>query len=419
MLSLILSSFLSISFAEENPNTPTTNISYHLNMRSELRDGVWNVQQGVHLISQTDWKKMSIHIDFMDARVWGSEITYFVNKDTLANLYAGYAQFNLTDAQYLRVGKQEFVMNNGRFLWDGRWPIYGRSMDGLVYHGEQGKNNWNLSGFIWKNPAQYQTTCTETSDTSTDCVDFTPKTINSNGDLLFTANAHIETASAKIEPYLLHLRQNPIATDLKRERRVWSPGLRVYGSQNKFYYDLEGVYQFGQASAYIAHQAWMGTAKLGVKLDNLDLALYYEENSGDGDPDDKVDNNMEAFIGKFHGLRGFADQVGGINSRDMSIQGVAKVNDKNDFIFQAHQFQLSKPTGSWYSFNSAYVGTASADNTNANLGSELDVVLQYKPVPGAKLQFGHSIFTPQGAGADIKGSDKVLNFSYIWLVVKK
>ena len=76
------------------------------------------------------------------------------------------------------------------------------------------------------------------------------------------------------------------------------------------------MYQFGQSTEDIEHQAWKGVVEFDFATGPLGIKLHFEENSGDGDATDDVDNNFEAFFPNNHGYRGWADKIGGINSQD-------------------------------------------------------------------------------------------------------
>jgi hypothetical protein len=141
-------------------------------------------------------------------------------------------------------------------------------------------------------------------------------------------------------------------------------------------------------------------------------------NSGDGDTTDGVDNNFEGFIGRFHGLRGWSDQVGATNLRDYSVRLQIPLRENLLSKIEGHQFQMDNPTGNLYTFNGEVIGTANASNTERNLGKELDLLLVHKIHDGVSMKWGHSIFMPEGAKQDFAGSDPI-HFSYLWMTVQQ
>ena len=100
----------------------------------------WRQQQRVHLRTSVKWDNAEAYIDFMDARIWGSEINYKTNKDTLANLYQGYVRFpvfTLGGVKHtVQIGRQEFVLNDQRHFAPGFWALGGRSFDAAVLKGK-------------------------------------------------------------------------------------------------------------------------------------------------------------------------------------------------------------------------------------------------------------------------------------------
>ena len=218
-----------------------------------------------------------------------------------------------------------------------------------------------------------------------------------------------------VKPYFIHQRSNP---EVDVYRRIYSPGVLMTGQSDSIFYRAEGVYQFGQESDDEAHAAWMGVGELGYKKDRFKLSAYGEINSGDGNPNDDVNNNFEGFIGRYHGLRGWSDQVGATNLRDYSLKLQVPLKDNLVSKIEGHQFQMDQSTGNLYTFNGEIYGTAPSTNTDRNLGKELDLLLVHKPYEGITMKWGHSIFLPEGAKQEFSG-DKPIHFSYLWMTVKQ
>ena len=85
MIPLIFLSILGTSSAE------TINDNLDVGLRGSWQskrfdDGSWLIQQGLHLKSTWKWDGVTAHVDLLDARVWGSEISYKTTKDALTTL---------------------------------------------------------------------------------------------------------------------------------------------------------------------------------------------------------------------------------------------------------------------------------------------------------------------------------------------
>ena len=63
------------------PINDTTDAGFEATGKQEINDGSWLVQQG-HVQTTWKWEGVTAHVDLLDARVWGSEVSYKTNKDT-------------------------------------------------------------------------------------------------------------------------------------------------------------------------------------------------------------------------------------------------------------------------------------------------------------------------------------------------
>ena len=220
MLSLFFMSILGTSNAE------TINENLDVGLRGNWQskrfdDGSWLVQQGIHLKSKWKWDGATAHIELLDARVWGSEVSYKTNKDTLTTLYAGNVEIPLGTFMgskfSTKIGRQTIQMNDQRYLANGAWALGGRTFDAAIVKSKWDSGFWH-GGLIQLNEGG---TYTPTDCVTEDC------TVQSNGDLLWNRNAEQQWKNLTQKPYYLHLRQNPNESDFEKERRLHSPGLKL------------------------------------------------------------------------------------------------------------------------------------------------------------------------------------------------
>jgi hypothetical protein len=205
-----------------------------------------------------------------------------------------------------------------------------------------------------------------------------------------------------------------------RERRIYSPGLLLFGSlSDSLQFLLEGVYQVGQASEDIDHQAWKGVVEFDFSTGPFGVKLHFEENSGDGDSTDSVDNNFDAFYPNNHGYRGWADKIGGVNSQDTFLELRYRLSDQFKIKAQAHHFALSNPKGPWYNFNgSSIIGTPGSGNTTAGIGEEIDISLEWSLRKGESIRLTQAHFIPTGIGKEITAGDPSF-ITYVWFLINK
>ena len=100
-------------------------------------------------------------------------------------------------------------------------------------------------------------------------------------------------------------------------------------------------------------------------------------------------------FGMGHKYRGFGDFVGFSNIRDMSGHFRISPNPKLGILLQYHYFRLSNPQGNWFLLNGTPREAANVDNSDSNLGHEVDVSLTVRPRKGMRFQLTHAAFVPR------------------------
>ena len=415
----MLFSLMLSAFAEEPAHTPQLHVALRPQVwtnpdyDSSTADGIWSMKQLVRMGFTAETRALTLHTQIQDYRMWGQEASPFLNKDVLQTMHQGYAQIAFTPTSWIRIGRQEYQLNDGRILWNGPWTLFDRSYDAARFY-SKGKNwEYNLVGGVFRSAQNYQTICDETV---TDCADFAPEIIKSQGDIFLTTNFNFTPSdSFQINPYFFGYHQDASAADLNQDRRVYSFGAYLKGEQNKnIFYSAEATYQFGQDSEDVEHSAWMAVAELGYKKAGKKISVFYEELSGDGDATDATQNDFDSFQGSRHLYRGLADVIGTKNSRDYGLK--TKVDLPKDLIFivDFHHLELSNPEGYWYAVSNQAIGGGKAGNTNSVLGNEVDIRLDYKPNKSMNIQLTEGIFVPSGYGAEITEGDLSMT-TYLWM----
>ena len=385
-------------------------IRFNPDFDSSTDDSTWKSLQTIRLETKKTWDHLIIKASFQDVRNWGQEPAPVLNSDAFTGVYEGYVQLGAKDNRsfWVRAGRQEYNLHDGMLMWNRPWNPYGITFNGVRGHYESGAFGIHTAAFVLNGAGKYETTCT-----ADDCADFVPETISSNGDFLYIVDVtYGVNAKLTLLPYFLILQQGATASDANRDRKIFSPGLRMQGRLSPdLSYISEGTFQFGNHNDR-SHQAWRASTSFAYTWESMKFRLFYEERSGDGDATDDLSNDFEPFFSAGHRFRGFGDYVGSTNIRDigMSVQGTHSrhFNAKVDY----HLFQLSNPNGSWYALGNASRGIGSGDD--ANLGHELDIVLNWRPVPVCSLIFGHVFFLPTGEGSRIEGGDLSMA-TYLWM----
>lgn len=436
MLSAIL--LTAIASAEDEGNL---DVGYRIALRPELyanpdhnpateNDSLFQTYQSVRLIVDSTWTNVKMRAAFQDVRLWGTEQTQAVSRDALAGLFEGYFELG-NDELFLRAGRQMVSMHSEFLFAKANWNPYGRAFDGVTLHAQKGKKlSANARLLVWNTGSTFQSSCEDDPETIDldECEGFEPESLNSYGDFVTIIDGEVKVNDAFVaQPFIIILDQNRTASEIERDRMVYSPGLRLIGSPTKeFSYELQGIFQTGRASTDVTHEAWSVAAQTDYKTEKWGTFARYENNSGDGDATDDVDNNFEAFLGARHKFRGWADRIGGVNSQIITLGTNYRPIDLVNVILNYHNLRLSNPNGLWYDFRLDVIGVPNTNNTDTNLGNEIDALINLKAAKGVSFKFGHSVFIPDGAGADIVAETMTTNdtqqpyhFSYLWIVAER
>lgn len=374
-------------------------------------DSSWITQQNIRLVVQGKWDGIIVKGSFQDARLWGSESTPATSSSLRTSLHEGYVQMGTPDNRsfYVRAGRQEYKMYDGMMMFHRGWNLFNLAFHGVRAHYEQEFASVDAAVFTLNGAQQFTTTCESVDD----C---TPEDVHTLGDFMVLAHSDLNLhRKLHVQPYYLSMHQGPNEENPNRDRNIFSPGLRLKGKLNpSFGYILDHTQQFG-VDGENDHRAWRVQATLKYTWDIFDTQLHFEERSGDGDTADDVLNNFEPFFGAGHKFRGFGDYIGLTNIRDISGRFKVSPSQHLSVLLDYHYFQLSNPTGSWFTLGGTR-GIGSGDD--AALGQEVDLVVQVYPYKKTSIKIGHALFVPMGEGRTLAGEDWSSS-TYVWMHVKR
>ena len=377
-------------------------------------DHTWSIQNTIRAQLSLTKGFLSLYTSIQDVREWGAETNSVLNTNPSLSLYEGYAQFNLQNTKnWIRLGRQEFFLNDGRLFWHAPWNMAGKTFNGLRLHTQGDIWSYDLLGLMVQAPHIYTTSC---DPETRDCTDFTPETINSNGDLVFLSDVDVIIHPAlTINPFALALLQGPNTNNTARNRKIYNTGIMLKGKPAPIIsYLFHGIYQFGSESPTISHSAWNLATNITLHSHAHSLRIFWEESSGDANPNDDVQHDFDIIYASKLRFRGWGGMVGITNTRDIGLELKMATHKSTTVLATYHNFQMNNPAGNWYNINGKPYGTPNTHNTDAQLGQEIDLRINYKPQPHTLLQFGAVYFQPQGHGAELTAGDPAFT-SYLWL----
>ncbi len=218
-----------------------------------------------------------------------------------------------------------------------------------------------------------------------------------------------------VDVYFLGLdRDDPIAFNgTVGEEERYTIGGRVFGKLHDFDYDVESAYQFGQVGAGDV-SAWMFASEGGYTFKPVPLVprfwLGFDYASGDDSAGGDVGTFNQLFpLG--HAYLGYIDIVGRQNIIDLHPGASIKAaKDRITLKAEGHFFWRAEEADALYNAGGGVVRKG-APGTSKQVGSEVDLVANYRFNQHFDMEFGYSHFFP-GDFIRQTGPDDETDFFY-------
>tara|TARA_R110002049_G_scaffold4601_5_gene32330 strand:- start:464492 stop:466204 length:1713 start_codon:yes stop_codon:yes gene_type:complete len=298
------------------------------------------------------------------------------NRGEMQNLFL---DTRLTDADTLRLGRQELLLGNQRLVSPLDWANTRRTFQGarLIHAGK----DWTVDSFFL-NPVNRNAANEDKIDDANEDVQF------------FGAYASRKANVGTVDAYYLGL-NNDIA-----DFDYHTLGSRVAGSNDRFLYEIEGGVQFGSNSpGFGDHSAGFFTGGLGKKLSlcccgeqwNPTVWFWYDWASGGDDvPGNRGDDGFDHLFPLAHKYLGFMDLFGRRNINDVNFQFITPVlGDKVKLLVWYHHFFLDQATTPYSVGMNPFSAAAAGDR---ELGQEIDVLFSIALNPRNSALIGYSHF---------------------------
>ena len=350
----------------------------------------------------------SVKITLQDSRQWGIETgsqdsgpsltdNHSSNFTDLHESYVNVA--NLFDTPLsLRVGRQEFNYGDQRLIGPFGWNNNGRSFDAAKLTFSSDAADVDLFGS--KINEGIDSALPNGAGGSDDDQDFygihaTVKSIPNN-----TINVYALLLRDGTTSQIITNNTGVIAGITSQD--LYTIGARLAGNVSGLDYTLEVPFQTGSMDSTVTDydiSAWAFAAKAGYKLPTamkIRVGAEFDWASGD---DDSTDGDIETFSNLFptnHGHYGFMDQQAWRNMMAWSVNAGIDVTEQLNLYAAYWSFSLAEDEDAWYgagNWNHApgSFRAASSSNTEDQVGSEIDVVANYKynSALAAQLGYGH------------------------------
>jgi hypothetical protein len=357
-----------------------------LRPRPDSVDALYFVSQRTRLKFDFAKEKYQLRLSIQDIRFWGSGDVYsstgVFGYTSGLDIQEAWFRLNLCEYSSLTIGRQVLKLDDQRLIAGRNWNQYGISYDALNY--TLAKNKWTFNAVISYN------TNTSLNDGRL------PKDEEffSTGNLMKSFNyLHLNRkfndhfqASAVILGAAYQATNNTSLLYMTGTYGLWT-------KYAKGIFDLsaELYYQNGKAQSSKDVSSYMASIHPGVKAGVFRIGVGADYFSGDNAENDdygekeKTFNQMYGAVFKFYGYMNYYSFMKASTANgglvDLYPNIIVKFNKKHDLLVMFHKFYLANPV----LLNEMVVD-------DQDLGSELDLMYTYKPMPELKVQAGFSYY---------------------------
>lgn len=310
--------------------------------------------------------KFRFGVEFMDSRALNADSGSAVNNTQANNadfvqgylawadqnlFYSGIGAEVIAGRQTLNFGSRRLVARNAfRNTVNNFTGVRVRLLD---------YENWQFNGFVSMPVIRYPTGATDILDETHEFDEEDTHTWFSGGflelyDLAWGINGEV---------YLYHLDEGDSIRNQTRNRRYFTPGVRLYSKPKKSQFDfqLESIGQLGTVRSNTAatnatdlnHAAWFQHLDFGYTLDMPwapHLGFEYDYASGDNNPNDNQDQRFDTLYGVRRGEFGPTGIYGPFARSNINTPGYRiKLSPRSDvkLEFGHRAYWLASAKDSW------------------------------------------------------------------------
>ncbi|MGH7491414.1 MAG: alginate export family protein [bacterium] len=328
-------------------------------------------------------------LQIQDARLWGEEgsTNRALNNTDLHQAYFDVEKL-FGKSLVLRVGRQQLAFGNERLVGKYDWDQAGRAFDAArLTWGEAGQK---IDFWLAQNRNKNATG------------------INSNQEFMgayFATQRLYKTTAEVYAMAVLDDRDFPIGSTTGKSLFLIATGARLAGKlHERWHYDLEGVYQFGdhgdlkvQAFGMAVEGRWLVARRYAPTV-----SVSYVFGSGDSNPFDEKLGTLSALFPSIHEHLGAMDYVSWSNIA--ATVAAFELRPARGLALQSqwHYFQLAHGNDAWYGaqgFNfdrRSEIFLPALPGESIVLGSEIDLSCSYTVRERIQLYCGLSRFFPGG-----------------------
>ncbi|MEI7980216.1 MAG: alginate export family protein [Bacteroidota bacterium] len=442
-------------------------ISGEFKMRGEYRDGYLSLRDSSKTPYATilgrarlafDYKneKIATRFSLNDAWVFGqnSFSSDTITRNTV-NIFEAWFQYSFTKSFGLKAGRTEIAYDDERLFGLSNWTMWGTTHDALIAQFDQKKrgywghigfsvnniapptnpylnsynvrNNYKYLGYLYGNFKLFDNKLTLTYLEIIDVFQKNPVTttkLKTTYDTLFIRNQNDSIIGTTLLPVVTKTTTTEDFPDILYARGTF--GASACLELNKWSFFVNGYYQYGhirdgrQLSSYF-YALWASFQP----VKQLKLQVGWEQLSGNNYSDTsgmrtKV-KGFSTLYGTSHRAYGYMDLFSTIVKDNLSVglndlygRATAYFNDK--MSLEATYRWFSIPYG-FLSVTNPKKGQLPYTSVKTNLGSEIDLMYVYKPIPNLELNAAYCFFLPTATMETLNkveaGKSKFAQYAYI------
>ena len=401
-----------IGFLCTNYVTAQFTVNAELRTRGEYRHGykilftdnmdpAFFVAQRTRLNTQYQNDKLKIFLSLQDVRTWGDVAQLNVaDKNGLA-IHQAYAELKLSSAMALKLGRQEIVYDDARFMGNVDWTTQGRSHDALLFKYAANGSKFELGvAYNQENEA-----------------------LNENLYLLSSYKTfqyawyHKDFEKLGLSFLFFNDGQqfiDALNADNNETRFSQTLGSHFDYKQDKLSLSGNAYYQFGKDKSDNSLSAYLLALDLGFKTsDKVKLGLGAELISGNeyGMISDSENHAFTPLYGTNHKFNGHMDyfyvgnHANSVGLVDLHAMGVFSFTPNNSLNATLHHFSAAQDI---------------IPGESRALGMELDLAYNYKFADYGTFTLGYSQMFAQDGLKILRGNtqDNVNNWVFAMLTLK-
>ncbi|HEX2394575.1 MAG TPA: alginate export family protein [Bacteroidales bacterium] len=347
--------------------------------------------------------RIATRLSVQDVRIWGESPSK--TDASSINVFEAWVEYFVNNAWSFRLGRQELSFDQNRLLGASNWNDVGASHDLLLIRYNK---NFNLqTGFAYNNDKS--------------------KNYESNYPVSFYKTLAFIRAEKDMGKYLnaslifiADGNQKEESNDTIYQRLTYGGNLlfsndsirtKVYGT---FYY------QSGKSPEGIPINAWFLAGNLDYRISkNTNAIVGVDYFSGDNAfSASGIKHSFNNLYGNTHNYYGYMDYFGQID-KDTKGGGMMDLYLRLNYKF--NKKATAELTYHYFSFTNDAIDSVSnpeiTEKADRSLGSEIDLMIKYKPVSNVEISLGYSAMLATRSMGIIKSGSHEKYQQWAWLML--